>query len=217
MPFGRGPSGLDPWGCDAGQDPEDFMDKKLHRIEHDADPGRCQSGGKHGQCPYLSMAACVERHLLEVANPTDYINSHTCARHGGEKKATTVRKERTHDYRLSIWQERMDEFAESEQAKSLRGEIGVTRLMIEQILNQCEDTQQLLMWSARIQQLVSSCEKLVRTAERLEKGAGSMMDRTAGLAFASEVIESISCEIEDPDVVDRISGRIIDALGKQNG
>ena len=189
--------------------------QKLYRIEHDADPGRCQSGSKHGQCPYLSMQACVDRGLIEVSNPPDYDNSYTCARHGGEKKAGSIRREKMHDYRLEVWQQRMDEFAESSEAKSLRGEIGVTRLMIEQILNQCQDTQKLLMWSARIQQLVGTCEKLVRTAERIERASGTMMDRTAGLAFASEVIDAITAEIDDPQVVDRISGRIIDALGKQ--
>lgn len=167
----------------------------LIRVEEDASD-RCQSGGKGGQCPY------------QVIEGTKY-----CGRHGGNKQLQREEKVRIRQYRLQVWQERLAEFSESSDVKSLRDEIGILRLVMEATLNQCEDSQALLLHSHKISDLATKIEKIVVSCDRIEKTMGLLLDKAAALTLANKIVEIISDNISDPIVVDKISGGIITALG----
>lgn len=169
------------------------IDKKLVRCEAD-DPNRCQSTGKTGQCPYLAMEGFPY-----------------CARHGGRMPSTREKQE-VKQYRLQIWQQRLDEFTESDKVKSLRDEIGILRIIMENILNQCMDSGDLLRYSSKISELAAKIEKLVVSCNRLERSMGMMLDKTAALNLASQIVEIIGAHVNDPETIDAISGEIITAL-----
>lgn len=189
------------------------IEQKLVRVEDPADPLRCQGPSQTmGQCPYLSMKGLVASGHITDVDESLFEHVDRCPRHGGVRQLQAIEKKRLHQYRLQVWQERVDEFAEGEEVKSLRGEIGITRMMIEEILNQCKDPQMLMLYSTKIQYLIQNCEKLVRTCERIEKSSSLMMDRSAALSFASRVVEIIGQHIDDPEIIDSISNGIIDTL-----
>lgn len=190
--------------------------QKLIRCEP-GDPNQCQGSGKGGQCEYLSIKGMVEGgHFAEGEFDESLVAEVTnCPRHGGWKQIESAQAKRVHAYRLQQWQERLDEFAEDEEVKSLRGEIGIARLVLEQILNRCQDHQQLLLYSQKIGQLVGQIERLVRACERIERSSSMMLDRSSALSFASKVVEVISRHVDDAEVIDRISAEIIDALADE--
>lgn len=188
--------------------------KILYRVEED-DPLRCQSIAISGsQCSFMSVKGLVEKGILEY-DIKDIENAVSCPQHNGFAAVRSAKKKRLNTYRLQVWQQRVNEFAEDENVKNLRGEIAITRLMIETIINQCGgDTTQLIIYSQRLADLVKKCESLVRSCDRLETTMGMMLDRTQALTLGSKIVEIISRHIDDPETLDQISSDIIDALGE---
>lgn len=115
-------------------------------------------------------------------------------------------------YRLQVWQKRLEEFAENDKATSLKSEIGILRVTLEAILNKCEDSTQLLLYSSKISDLTVKIEKLIASSHRIEKALGNLMDKSTALNFGEQVVALVGQHIKDPAVVDAISNGIIDAL-----
>ena len=120
-------------------------------------------------------------------------------------------------YRLQIWQERLDEFTTSNECNTLKNEVGILRLALEEILNKCTDSNHLLLYSQKISDLAVKIEKLISSSHRIEKSLGTLLDKSAALSFAGEVINIISQFIDDPEVIDSVSNGIIDALVEHTG
>lgn len=188
------------------------IQRKLFRVEP-GDPHQCQAIGAN-QCPYMSVEGMVLNGHWEGINPLDAEKAKNCPRHAGFEQAWSAEKERAHDYRLQVWQERLSEFAESDKVKSLRGEIGILRMMIEAILNTCENTHDLIMYSSKLANLVAKVETLVRTCTKLEMTMGNVLDQTAAMNFAGDVVKLIRKHVKDDAIIDEISSGIINALVK---
>jgi len=173
------------------------IEHKLQRCPED-DPNRCQATGKFGQCPYLAVA-----------------NSKYCHRHGGNK-ANNVAFAGS-QYRLEVWQQRVNEFSQSETVKSLKDEIGILRLLIETIMVRCTDQTSLIIQSSKIADLITKLEKLTTSCNRLDASMGMLLDKTSALAFASQIVNIIIKYVDDPVVHDEISNEIIDILASLTG
>ena len=135
-----------------------------------------------------------------------------CPRHGGNKQLQKQNAERAMQYRVQVWQHRLKEFTNANEVKSLRDEIGVLRLLMEETLKRCTSQNDLLMFSARIQSIANDIQRLVSACDKLERSMGEMMDRPTAFKFAGRLIEIIGTEISDTDVLDRISQRILDDI-----
>ena len=175
-----------------------MIEHKLQRCEAD-DPHRCQSSGGNGQCPYRALP-----------------ESQYCQRHSGFGPAGRELA-KTNMYRLQVWQSRLAEFAEHDNVKSLRDEIGILRLVLEETMNKCRDTTSLLLYSNKISDLCLRIEKLVSSCNRLEMKMGMLLDKASALNLAGQIVEIIALHVSDPKVIDAISSGIIDALAKLTG
>ena len=175
------------------------IEKKLTHCEPD-DPNRCQGpSATLGQCPFF-------------AEP----GQKYCLRHAGSSIKAQETK-RTNQYRLQVWQQRLEEFAENENVKSLRDEIGILRLLMEEILNKCSDSTQLLIYSSKISDLAIRIEKLVSSCHRLEAKMGMLLDKSAALSLAGQIVTIIGQHVTDPEIIDSISNGIINALASLTG
>ena len=179
--------------------------QKFERADGDDDPHRCMAGGRSGRCPFKAMRDEDTGEYLEY-----------CPRHGG-RVIGHRRKAKLNAYRLQVWQERVNEFAESEDAHSLKGEIGILRMTLETLLNQCEDANTLLIHSHRISDLAVKIEKLVNSTARLEKNMGMLLDKGAALALANQFVAVVSEHVQDPETIDKISSGLIDVLSTVKG
>lgn len=135
-----------------------------------------------------------------------------CPLHGGNSQLESLRKQAANQYRLQVWQQRVNEFTESDHVKSLRGEIGILKMVLEQILNSCATANELLLYSPKISQLVTNIEKVVVSCDRLEKSMGMTMDKSTAMKLAADIVDLISSKITDPSLIDDISNGIIDIL-----
>jgi len=132
-------------------------------------------------------------------------------RHGGSHVVRKEQKEKLRNYRLSKWKARVGQFADSEGIKSLREEIGILRVILEEMLNQCKDATELLLFSARMAGLVMQIERLVVSCDKMEGKMGLLLNKDSVLQLASEFVEIINGEITDATVVERISMKMMQA------
>lgn len=171
------------------------IESKFKRIEREDDPNRCQAVHGKGQCIYLSTE-----------------NSKYCPMHGGAAAENAHAKVMKRKYQLAQWTQRVGEFADDDQVKSLREEIGILRMTLEQVVRQCKTDTDVLLWSGKIGDLVTKIEKVVTSCNRLEVSSGMLLDKSAALNLASQVVEIIARHVTDADAVDDISNDIIQVI-----
>lgn len=164
------------------------MAENMTRVPEPDDPRRCQGITSNGQC-------------LMVAEPgKDY-----CRLHGGR---VAVISNQLRAYRLERWQARMVEFAEHPQAKSLKEEIGITRLMVEEIIAKCHTSTDLILYSTKISSLIGQLQTLVVAAQKLDERTGSVLDKSTIIQLCQGIMEAIESEVTDHNVLERIAERI---------
>lgn len=171
------------------------MEVKFERTDGPDDPDRCQGIVKSGQCPFKRVP------------PSKF-----CRMHGANHGLENAQKEEIRNYQLAKWQAKMIDKAENPKVKSLREEIGILRMTLETVIQRCKDDEELLMFSNKISDLVMKIEKVVASCHRLETSTGQLLDRTLALNFASQIVNIVSEIIPDPEIIDTISGRLLDAL-----
>jgi hypothetical protein len=170
------------------------IDQKLIRVERPDDPRRCQASVVNQQCPYQAIESSTFCHM------------HTP---GTQDK---IKKEMVRNYQLTQWKSRVDQFADSDSAKSLREEIGIARLVLENILGICKDSHDLILYSAKISDMVMKIEKLVVSCNRLESNLGMLLDKTAAINLASQIVAIISEEVPDDLLIEKIGRRIVESI-----
>ena len=171
------------------------VEAKLTRIEHDADPRRCEANGGYGQCHFIRT------------NDSVY-----CPIHGGNKNPEVVEKEKIRQYRLGKWQARVASFADDSGIKSLRDEIGILRMTLESLMVSCQDETELLISAPRISDLVIKIEKLVSSCHRLETSTGLLLDKSSALNIGASIVNIIGSYIKDPLLIDKIANEIASSI-----
>jgi len=174
------------------------IESRLVRVTSEHDPERCKAEISHGQCWYKTVPG-----------------AQYCALHKGDANLASIAKAKTDRYRIEIWQQRLDELSNSPRLKNLHDEIAIIRLLLENILQTCETTTDLIMHSQRIGDLVTKVEKLVVSCHSLEKQTSSMMDKTTAISFAGSIIDIITCYVTDPQILENISGDIMKSLAAE--
>lgn len=175
------------------------------KIDSESDPERCQGVNQgnnnfSGQCHYKRVKG-----------------SNFCPRHGGNVALQKIEKEKTRNYYLGKWRQRVNEFADNPEIKSLREEIGIVRMMIETVLGKCQDENDLLIFSNQIQQLIQQAQKLVESCHKLEQSTGALLDKQTILVVCDSIVKIISEHITDGDVLDVLSGKMVDVVAGIGG
>jgi hypothetical protein len=158
---------------------------------------RCEGMVKNGQCPNLK------------SGDSDY-----CELHGANKNRIAQNTETQRNYRLARWQQRVGELADNDQIKSLREEIGILRMLMEEMLNKCEDQTDLLLYSHRISDLAMKIERLVVSCDKLESRMGLLLSKRAILQLAGEYTQIITAYVTDPEVIEQIGSRLIEVTDR---
>ncbi len=164
-------------------------------LEH---PRRCK-GMLHGGGPCLNMAM----------EDSDY-----CPAHGGNKGAEAAEKKRIRNYRLAKFHARLEELGSSDEITSLKDEVAILRMLIEERINNCKDAHDLILVSGPLSDLILKVEKVVTSCHRLDSHLGQLLDKGKILQFAQVIIEIIGRYIDDEDIIENISSDILDALSK---
>jgi hypothetical protein len=172
-----------------------MSENKFIRCKDDDDPDRCQGVTGKGQCIYMSQD-----------------QSNFCPMHGGNRAGNEADRIELRNLRLSRakWMTRAKELADSEGITSLRDEIAICRLMLEEKLEGCKGPADLMLASPMISEWVMKIEKLVSSAHRLESSLGQLLDKAAVVQLTGELIAVIS------DGLDGVMDNLISELGEEH-
>lgn len=164
------------------------------RVEED-DPRRCQAVRPTvGQC----MNRAVD-------------GSNYCYAHGGNKGEEKKKKQNMNNFRLNMHKERAEELNNSDEITSLKDEVTLLRILIEERWNRCSNQQELLLSSGPLSDLIMKCSALVEKCHKLDTKLGNLLDRSKIIQFAQIIIEIISKHV-DEEILESISSEIDSAL-----
>jgi len=164
------------------------------RVNED-DPERCQGVGVHGQCINRAVGG-----------------GKFCMAHGGNRAVDNQKKEELRNYRLSKFKARIGELGNSDNITSLKDEVAILRILIEEKINSCADNFELMMASGPLSDLIMKVEKVVVSCNRLESRLGNLLDRTKISQFANIIVQIIGDNISDESTLETISDEILQAL-----
>lgn len=170
------------------------MDKyDLEKVEPD-DPNRCQSVTGLGQCRNKS-----------IPNAT-YCPIHISA-HQKDIKAKQNRI-----YNLTKWRDKVHRHADNPRITNLAEELGILRMIMEGFESVVNSENDLIIYSNQISELVTKIQRLVKDFHSLEKASGNLLDKSAAIKIAGDIIEIISRYVTDIKVMEQISEEIIDKV-----
>jgi hypothetical protein len=113
-----------------------------------------------------------------------------------------------YDYKIRTWN---DKAIEGAKLRCLKDEVGLVRMMIQQILDQCDSADALLGHGSLISELVARCERLVTSSQKLDYMLGKMVDKDTLLQLADKLVDIIT-EYIPPENLEAATARINDAL-----
>ena len=155
------------------------MENTWERVSEADDPRRCQGIGPHGQC--MNVAA---------------EGSKMCAAHGGNFAAVAEVKQKNRMYALGKWQNKVNKFTDSDELKSLREEIGIMRMMIQERLAMCKTEMDLMLFSGPLSDMIMKAEKLVASCNKMETQLGTTLDKNQAVQLGQEMVEIIGRHLE---------------------
>lgn len=170
------------------------MDKEYIRAEED-DPRRCQGITARGQCEFLAPDGATYCHL-----------------HGANRQLEAQDKEEVRNLLLHRYKAEIKRLGSSEHVMSLRDEIGVLRMMLERILNNCRGDADLMLFSPQLSELVMKVGKIVTDCHKIEERTGQLLSREELGAFALTVIQLVNDNVTDPEAKRKIGDGIMAAI-----
>lgn len=161
---------------------------KYRRVADDA-PDRCQAVTAHGQCRMGQIAG-----------------SKYCFVHGGARTLKSQEKEAKSNFLIAAYQRRLSEKTQTEKQVSLREEIALLRMLVEEQFNNIDTPTALIARSATISDLITRIERVVTSCHKLERSLGDLIDKPTLLLIVDNIVLAITEILKDlPDADIRIT------------
>jgi hypothetical protein len=164
---------------------------KFIRVELD-DPTCCKALSRNGPCN------------IQATPGSAY-----CRLHGGSEGV--IERKAVRNYRLNVYQRRVNDFADNDQVKSLREEVGILRMLLEETINKCTNETELLIYSNKISDLVMKVEKVVASCHKLELATGNLLDKNT-IMMLGDIIINIIGEVVPAAQMESVSERIMSSI-----
>ncbi len=116
-------------------------------------------------------------------------------------------------YHLQQWKKRVDQFSGHADIKNLNEEVGIIRMMLEETLNKCEDSDGLLQHAGRITAMIDKVQTLIATKDKMESRAALAPELLSRLA--AEWVQIICIYVTDEKQLEELSGRLTHSLEQQ--
>jgi hypothetical protein len=164
-------------------------------------PNRCQGITSNGQCS-------------QNAQP----GGNFCYAHNGGHDRVAEQDQRMYQLLKAKDRSRLAALSEHNDVKSLRDEIAIARMLIEERFNLIQNDSDMLTACGALNSLLLTVERLVSSAHKLEQNLGSLLAKPTLLALGNELVSIVIDELHGipnyEEVVDRISERVITAMAK---
>lgn len=168
------------------------------RVPEDS-PDRCQGNISIGQCNFRKTEG-----------------SNYCNMHGGHTAIVAQRKQNIYnlhrtDY-LKRLQEKIGHYSSAENKYNLSEELGVARIVLEAILDKCENANDLIRNIHSINTTVLAIQKLVTDTLKVDQKIGTLMTREQVLGIAQTLINVVAQHIDDPEELAQIANEFQESV-----
>lgn len=168
--------------------------------------GKIKKGEEHLACKApMSSGPC--RHYALPGK--DY-----CSMHQNVYTRTENAKS-IYQFRLAQYQARVDELADHPQLRSLTNELAVSRMVLEEIVNKCDNEAKFLAYQPRIHQMLQLVGDLTVKCQRLEQQFGGLLSINEVFQILDAFADIIGKYVTDAAIVRRISEEIGQCLLEQ--
>lgn len=133
-----------------------------------------------------------------------------CAKHGATSVRQALEKKQANLYRIEKYRDRVNHYSEHDKANSLREEIAILRILLEELLNKYTTTDELLLQAGVVGELVCKINALVTSSHKIEVALGELMSKTKVLGMADQMVSVIADVIDNPETVAIISDKIME-------
>lgn len=145
-----------------------------------------------GQCRYMAL-----------------VKGGNCVLHGGGEQRKAEERKAIYGRLNEEYRARIQEKTAHKDHYALNEEVGILRMLLEEILAKTQGDQNLFLRSAgQISELVTKIEKVVISAQKAEKYIGGLLSRDQALQMFQEAINVIADYVEDQDVLDKIATKL---------
>ena len=180
------------------------MQSESTTIAKATDPTKqCQAVTRTGQC------------TNEVVMANGIVHKF-CLNHGGSSFIKKQEEQALNNYRLNKFQARLKEMRSSSSIKDLRDEIGILRLMLEERFNSFANSNEMILQSGAIGELVMKIEKLVTSCHKLDEKTKLVVDKAVVITIAEQLIASISRNVKDTEATDKIIADFTNIMNEQS-
>jgi hypothetical protein len=161
----------------------------IERVDRPDHPDRCQGIDKStkSQCMNLKESGYEYCPLHNVI-----------AKHHETKQQLQI-------YRFKKFERRLAEIKTANGSRSLDEELALMRMLLEEVVNKCGDSTDLLLYSNRMMELVTKIQGLVLSAQKLASQTGMLVGRAEALVIAGKVVETLSKRITDENLLTLIA------------
>jgi len=167
----------------------------MQRVTDLADPRRCKAPSLDGQC----------RNVAEEGS--DY-----CRAHAGIDHMPAVRM-RKYMLANAVEQGMLDRFTEDDNLKSLREEIGLVRMMVQNTLRMASTDMEKIQAYSKVNTLLLTLERLMKTCHTLEKSLGELVGKPALLRLGQALCQAVVERLEGlPNYEDLVDALIVDIM-----
>lgn len=160
---------------------------------------QCQAITKQGQCKFKAP--------FEGAN---------CIMHNGIRQVKAANKASLYERLNTGYKERIKTLTSHTSHYSLNEEVGILRMLLENLLVSIQDDQDKSLRSiGQVAELITRIEKLVTSSMKAEKYIGGLLSRQQALQMMQEAVDVIASEIDDVDLLARIADRLTVLANKE--
>ena len=156
---------------------------------------QCQSLANGNPCYY------------EKVEGSDY-----CAMHGGQTAVREKQKQEMYDLRKSKWlkqiaDDKLNEFSRGKNKFSLAEELGILRIVLQEILGTCTDSTQLMRHNQKISSTIAQTERIILSSLKLDQKLGQLVSKDEMITIAQALVGCIQIEIQDANKIKSIVER----------
>lgn len=136
-----------------------------------------------------------------------------CRAHANRVEVTR-RKAALANYRLKLWNERVGEKSGSPELKNLRDEIGITRVLLEEIINSIDPADKTSIGLAQpgIMSCLDRVESLVNSCHKLDKDMGAMLTEAEAQTVVQSLVELVSNALSSANLPVDVHAKIVDQI-----
>lgn len=133
-----------------------------------------------------------------------------CPLHGANTQLASAEKKSLDMYRFAKYQQRVDELKEHNEVKSLRSEIGVLRMLLEEKMNRANTDAELVLMAGPLSDLIMKIEKLVSSCQRLENNLGNLLDKQQMKNIATQLLNVLTEKVNELTLNEETKGMFIE-------